>query len=633
MSFTRIQGTGAKSTTSTTSQSATLAGVTAGHALFVVADCYVNIGGAPTTTIADSQGNTWLTAVSNPAVYIGTAARTTVFYSIVTTGGTVTVTVTSSVAGSVALSLEEWSFAGPLGVESTATGTSSGFSSAAVTGSLSLTGTDLVVAGFDILTSGLTYTPSSGFTAGYTTNAGNPSQPFATEYNAAQSATPVAPGFTLSSTTLWSGVSAAFFDSAHGSLSVAEGHNTLAALGIFASPSTIARTEARDSLAGAGNAVDVATFTATGRADTLAAPAVFRSTATISRTEGPDLGAIAGNSPRTAALGATEAHDSLAAAGWCIVATITRTSGADSLAALGAGTAVATFSRTESHDSLAARSTDTTTATFTRTGGTDSLAAPGDALVHGSVGATGRSDTLAAAGSGGIVGSIARAEAHDSLVAAGRMSAVATLAVTAPNDDRLMTGSILEYHVYANGGSGAIDYGTPVATTGLLTWTSGVLACNADWRFGVRCFDPGSGLEEKNLDCSVEIILDAGCTDITNRPAAPFGLRAFAVAGGSVKVEWYFPRTTGPRKPTGFHVYKGVGAVSYITPAATVLYSAGFANTFQATLAGLADGVVYSIGVRAYNSSAEEKNTAFVTVTADSTGPSPVVGLTGTAIV
>ncbi len=101
----------------------------------------------------------------------------------------------------------------------------------------------------------------------------------------------------------------------------------------------------------------------------------------------------------------------------------------------------------------------------------------------------------------------------------------------------------------------------------------------------------------------------------------------------SVKVEWHYPLTTGPRKPVGFHVYIGTPTVSYASPAATVLYSSGFANTFQAKLTGLTDGVVYQVGVRAYNASAEEPNVNVVSVTADSTGPGPVVSLTATAIV
>ena len=82
------------------------------------------------------------------------------------------------------------------------------------------------------------------------------------------------------------------------------------------------------------------------------------------------------------------------------------------------------------------------------------------------------------------------------------------------------------YHVYSNGGSGPINYSSPIATVYGLTWTSGPLAYPDTWKFGVRAFD-GFG-EEQNLDCAVSIVLDAGGNDISRRPMAPVGLRAFA---------------------------------------------------------------------------------------------------------
>jgi hypothetical protein len=89
------------------------------------------------------------------------------------------------------------------------------------------------------------------------------------------------------------------------------------------------------------------------------------------------------------------------------------------------------------------------------------------------------------------------------------------------------------YHVYSNTGAGeAINYGSIIATVYALTYTTGPLSYPADWKFGVRAFYTGNGLEEKNLDAAVEIILDASGHDITNRPAPPTGLRAFPIAHG-----------------------------------------------------------------------------------------------------
>jgi hypothetical protein len=87
-----------------------------------------------------------------------------------------------------------------------------------------------------------------------------------------------------------------------------------------------------------------------------------------------------------------------------------------------------------------------------------------------------------------------------------------------------------EYHVYSNAGSGPINYSTPIATVLGLTWTFPPLAYPDDWWFGVRAFN--SYGEEQNLDCVVELILDATGHDITNRPLPPTGLRAFATKAG-----------------------------------------------------------------------------------------------------
>ena len=225
----------------------------------------------------------------------------------------------------------------------------------------------------------------------------------------------------------------------------------------------------------------------------------------------------------------------------------------------------------------------------------------------------------------------------------------------APDDE-------VQYHVYANiEGSNPIDYSTPVATVTGLSWTTSALAPGT-WRFGVRAFN--SNGEEQNLDCSVTIVLDAEGNDITDIPASPTGLRAFATAGGGVRVEWWYPATIGSKAPTGFHIYAGNVSVpetasaypnvavpnrslfnsanivtapavtpNYAAPAATVLYSAGLFNTFQANLVRLMDGIEYAVGVRAYNSVGEEQNTTVVTVTADATGPAAVDSLTARAIV
>ena len=197
----------------------------------------------------------------------------------------------------------------------------------------------------------------------------------------------------------------------------------------------------------------------------------------------------------------------------------------------------------------------------------------------------------------------------------------------------LAFGGRLHYNIYTNSGIGdPVDYSTPIAALMSTTWTSSGLAVPGTWSFAIRAAD-GNG-EEQNLDCAVTIVLDGSGNDITNRPAPPSGLRAFATASGGIRVEWYYPPTRGAKAPAGFNVYLGTGgAPSYATPAATISYATGIQSTFVANLSGLTDGTTYAIGVRSYNASGEEANTASLGVTADATGPLPVDHLTATTIV
>ena len=103
------------------------------------------------------------------------------------------------------------------------------------------------------------------------------------------------------------------------------------------------------------------------------------------------------------------------------------------------------------------------------------------------------------------------------------------------------------YHVYSNGGNGSINYNVPIATVYGYTWTSPPLTYPDTWRFGVRAFNQYG--EEQNLDAAVTIILDAGGNDITLRPSPPVGLRAFALAAGSVRAEWGYPVVNRDYRP------------------------------------------------------------------------------------
>jgi hypothetical protein len=242
------------------------------------------------------------------------------------------------------------------------------------------------------------------------------------------------------------------------------------------------------------------------------------------------------------------------------------------------------------------------------------------------------------------------------------------------------------YYVYSNSGAGLpINYATPIATLVgwyTTTWTSSPLSYPGDWWFAVRAFNQYG--TEQNLDCVVEVILDSSGNDITDRPLPPSGLRALQAKSAAIRVEWYYPPTSGAKAPTGFYVYvspeggkpcpsivgpsvsrmstggvrwgalarfaptqpvaarsrttpgtgqvrwtgaAGVGLI-YGTPAATVSYGSGIANTFGVTIPGFNSGWAYYVGVRAYNGTATEQNTAYTTVVASGVGPTAVSALT-----
>jgi hypothetical protein len=188
------------------------------------------------------------------------------------------------------------------------------------------------------------------------------------------------------------------------------------------------------------------------------------------------------------------------------------------------------------------------------------------------------------------------------------------------------------YHVYANTGIGdPIKYASPVATAWGTTWASPPLSGAGTWQYDVRAFDSLTGLEEQNID-SVTINVDAGGNDVTNTPASPVSLSVLARAGGSIRVDWAYPRIAAGAAPTGFHVYLGSGgSPDYTHPVATVVAGSALLGQYTTLLKGLKNGITYKVGVRAFNAVAEEQNTFTTSVVAVSIGPAAVVGLTGVA--
>ena len=186
----------------------------------------------------------------------------------------------------------------------------------------------------------------------------------------------------------------------------------------------------------------------------------------------------------------------------------------------------------------------------------------------------------------------------------------------------------LLYRVYANDGQGGvINYTSPIAEVAGLSWTTDELHPGS-YRFGVRAYDPASGLEEENLDASIALILDSEGRDATNVPAPPVGLRAIDRGAGRVRFEWTATGSPAIRRASRFHLYLAPGSITdFSMPYAVVPTATERGETYAAEVDSLADGVHYEAIVRAYNEFGEENNLRAIHITPDRTPPSRVDGL------
>jgi len=378
----------------------------------------------------------------------------------------------------------------------------------------------------------------------------------------------------------------------------------------------------------------------------------------MSPLDGADLGSIAGAFATSASIAITESHDSSGFAATDVAfGSISINAGNDSPAMAGVDTAFGSISISGAGDALTSAGVLTTSGSIGITEAHDIAALVGGLTASGSIGITESHDVGSFAGHWGSVGSCGITEATDTPSASavftvhgstgiggvaegrdtpsfsGTLTSSGSIGVTERHDALVAFGYTgLSYNIYSNTGAGdPINYSTPVATTSALTYTSAPLAFPGTWMWAVRAFNAVG--EEKNLDCEVTFILDAAGFDITNRPFAPFALRGFATKSGGVRLEWKQPQSSAAKAPIGFHVYYWSGGTpNYSTIRATVSGGAALGGTYVANLAGLTDGVAYSLAVRAFNTTAEENNTATVSVVADATGPSSVISLTSTVV-
>ncbi len=183
------------------------------------------------------------------------------------------------------------------------------------------------------------------------------------------------------------------------------------------------------------------------------------------------------------------------------------------------------------------------------------------------------------------------------------------------------------YAIYMNdGGGGSVDYSLVLATTSKTTWTSRPLDAPGSYKLAVRSRGIFSGLEEKNVDAVVELILDDSARDLTDLPSPPRGMRAFALAGGKLRVEWADSGDVRPlRRPLGYRVYVGIdGPPDYTTPRAILSWGGGKLGGYSIDLDRLTSGRAYQVGVRAYGACGEEQNTVVLTSSVDESPPEEV---------
>lgn len=188
--------------------------------------------------------------------------------------------------------------------------------------------------------------------------------------------------------------------------------------------------------------------------------------------------------------------------------------------------------------------------------------------------------------------------------------------------------------MYANsGGGGPVDYDTPLQDSPSTSFAYATIP-PGDWTFGIRAYDPATGIEEQNTDATVRVLIGADFIDRSAVPNGPIGLTAWATAGGGCRLDFAYSRAGQGGPPTAFHAFLWPsGSVDWTDPPAAIRYvSWGPGDAFwhfSMTLSGLADGAEYEVGVRAANASGDDGNTATVAVTGKGSGPTAVVGLLG----
>jgi hypothetical protein len=166
------------------------------------------------------------------------------------------------------------------------------------------------------------------------------------------------------------------------------------------------------------------------------------------------------------------------------------------------------------------------------------------------------------------------------------------------------------YHIYMGDHSGGpINYAAPIGTAAGTTFSPPALPAGSRTRFGIRAFDTATGMEEKNTDATIEIVIAADGSDVSAIPGDCVGVEARAAGAGNVRVAWSYLAVPGMPAPTAFHVYANPGAIDWTLPP-VVSVTASPTRQYVTFLSGMADGVAYAVGVRSVAAGVESPGVA-----------------------
>lgn len=200
---------------------------------------------------------------------------------------------------------------------------------------------------------------------------------------------------------------------------------------------------------------------------------------------------------------------------------------------------------------------------------------------------------------------------------------------------------VTEYRIYSDGGTGEVDYETPVATivapASSGTWVE--VGTAGPWIHAIRAYDGVT--EENNVDQRFEYELGGAPLDVLPPPPSiPIGLRAAAIPAGQVALSCAYLASIEEAVGTLVNFYGdgGTGVVDFVTPVASAAIPAHALGarrefTVSAATAALTDGVLYRFAAKAETAAGRESEASEeVTARADATPPPELATLTGVAV-